>query len=302
MTKKIFILIAMTGFSILFQSLVYAQVLPIFGPTTYTREKGKPEKFTETFQTCAISGSYKLIVENGVYAEVEDESKKSKEIEKKKEKKTRVSAGEIKINGKEVVREEDFNKRIAKIEKTVSLPQGENQIEVEVEGEPGASIAITIIGPAATSVISPQGGIVSLDGCASVIFPPGAFTSSQNVTVSATASPETKNDYINDTPGAPRLPYEVRINFGMTAPVARIDVVLSVPDSFISAIPQNFELEVFVDMTYSTGNELLGGLRGMPFIYDLSTKSVRVTLWSFTNLFTIDGTYEAVIIIGSAPK
>ncbi|MBI4745542.1 MAG: hypothetical protein HY786_03110 [Deltaproteobacteria bacterium] len=133
--------------SIIFTTVSFAQSPPIFGPKTYTREKGKPEKTKETFQVCALSGIYKLIVENGYYTEEDkgetDEDKDKKE-EEKKEKKTRVSAGEIEINGKEIVEEDDFNKKATRVEKTITLPEGETLMEVEVEGKPGAYITVTI--------------------------------------------------------------------------------------------------------------------------------------------------------------
>jgi hypothetical protein len=127
----------------LFYSLSFAQSSPIFGPKKYTREKGKPEKVKEAFQVCALSGIYKLIVENGLYIEAEDEKEKGKDKDKE-ERKTKVSAAEIEINGEEIIEEDDFSKKVTKIEKTILLPQGENHIQVEIEGEPGAYIKVTI--------------------------------------------------------------------------------------------------------------------------------------------------------------
>lgn len=150
MTKKILCFVAILFSILLFYNLSLAQSPPIFGPKTYIREKGKPEKTKETFYVCALQGVYELIVENGIYTEADDEDEKDenkdkkKEKEDKEEKKTRVSAGEIEINGKEVIEEDDFNKKVTRVEKTILLPQGENLIEVEVEGEPGAFIKVTI--------------------------------------------------------------------------------------------------------------------------------------------------------------
>lgn len=163
------------------------------------------------------------------------------------------------------------------------------------------TISATFVTISVTGIIPPEGGTITLEGYATVTFPAGAFTSSQDVTISATSSPETENDYIQHTSGGPRLPYEIRINFGPIEPAATIDVVLNVPDTFLNTLPQNAEIAVFADMTYSTENELLGGFEGISSTYDSSTKLVSMTLpdEAFTNLFTVDGTYEAVVIIGT---
>jgi len=158
--------------------------------------------------------------------------------------------------------------------------------------------------PMVISRIPLSGGTITLNGYASVIFPAGAFSSSQDVKVSATSFPETDNDYKNDTPGGVRLPYEIRINFGLIAPSTPIDVVLHVPDTFLNSLSQGNNIEVFADMTYPTQNELLGGFEGIPFTYDSASKSIRATLSAeaFSNLFTLDGTYEAIVIIGTISK
>lgn len=135
MTKRIFGLIMITGCIFLFQSTSFAS--PIFGPNKYTREKGRPHEFKETFYLCSISGTYKLIVDNGTYITTEED-------DDEKEKKTRVSAGEIEINGEEIIKEHDFKKRLARVERTINLPQGENRIEIEIKGKPGAYITVTI--------------------------------------------------------------------------------------------------------------------------------------------------------------
>ncbi|MBI3599251.1 MAG: Ig-like domain-containing protein, partial [Nitrospinae bacterium] len=155
MNKKPLIVILSLTFILLlsaFYSSSHAGIFNVFGPKTYIREKGKPEKITETFYVRSIAGNYKLIVENGLYTETEeddnnDEKKKGKDKEKdKEEKKTRVSSAEIKINGKEIVKEHDFNKKVVRIEKTVLLNHGNNIIEVEVKSGPGAFITVKIEG------------------------------------------------------------------------------------------------------------------------------------------------------------
>ena len=164
---KILTIVSVLLFSA-YYSEAHAGTFTVFGPKTYIREKGKPEKITQTFHVRSIAGNYKLIVENGLYSETEDDDddtdKKKKDKtsrsssphrgegggeggdKEKEEKKTRVSAAEIEINGKEVVEEDDFNKRVTRIERTVLLNHGNNTIEVEVKGKPGAYITVTIEG------------------------------------------------------------------------------------------------------------------------------------------------------------
>lgn len=179
MAKKIFVLIIIIVCILLFQSLSSAQSSPIFGPTKYIREKGKPHEFKETIYVCAVSGEYKLIVDNDTYTTTEED-------DDEKEKKTRVSAGEIEINGKEIIEEDGFKKRLARIERTIQLPQGENLMEVEVKGKPGAYITVTIecisgclepkiTFPASSSTINKtktiiQGNLSNLYGEAGVII------------------------------------------------------------------------------------------------------------------------------------
>ncbi|HLB03185.1 MAG TPA: PKD domain-containing protein [Nitrospiria bacterium] len=131
---------------------------PLFGPKTYTRERGGPEAFKESFQICALSGVYSLIVENSVYTKSERDGKEegnekhkkdkdTKEKHKKKERKgkeNKVSAAEIEINGEKIIEEDDFNNKLARIERTILLPPGENKMELEIEGDPGPFITVTI--------------------------------------------------------------------------------------------------------------------------------------------------------------
>jgi len=149
---KILTIVSVLLFSA-YYSEAHAGAFTVFGPKTYIREKGKPEKITDTFYVRSVTGNYKLIVENGLYTEAEedddDEKKKDKDKDKhkeKEEKKTRVSSAEIEINGKEVIEEDDFNKKVVRIERTILLNHGNNTIEVEVKGKPGAYITVTIEG------------------------------------------------------------------------------------------------------------------------------------------------------------
>ncbi|MBI5187901.1 MAG: hypothetical protein HZA07_02345 [Nitrospirae bacterium] len=195
------------------------------------------------------------------------------------------------------------------ITKPVTLKQ-QNEIAVEVRSEPGTSIVVTILGilPSVTGVISPQGGTITLEGYASVIFPAGAFSASQNVTVSATSDPETQEDFnvtaeIDET--GPRLPYEIRINSGSVAPLTSIDAIFYIPDSFITSLPLTAKIEVFVQILHVGEYEALDNFYyGFSSAFDPSTKTVRITLppSSFTKLRRPDKTYEAIVLVGTILK
>ncbi len=193
MAKKLGLIVIIVSI-FLFYSILSAQSSPTFGPNKYTREKGRPHEFKERFTLCAISGTYKLIVDNGAYTTTEedndDEKGKDKDNKKekneKKEKKTRISAGEIEINGEEIIKEDDFKKRLARVERTINLPQGENRIEIEIKGKPGTFITVSIecisgclepniTFPVTCAVINKtktvvQGNLANLNGEAGVIL------------------------------------------------------------------------------------------------------------------------------------
>jgi len=146
MTKKILCFVVILFSILLFYNSSFAQSPLIFGPKKYTKEKGRPEKTKETVQVCSPTGIYKFIVESGLYIETEDKDDKDEKDKdrEKEEKKTKVSAAEVEVNGKEVIEEDDFNKKVTRVEKTILLPQGENLIEVEIEGKIGTFITLTI--------------------------------------------------------------------------------------------------------------------------------------------------------------
>lgn len=112
--------------SILFvQSSSFALSLPLFGPAKFERTIGKPNTFTDLFQACNTSATYKLVVENGEGG------------------KDRLSSASVSLNGQEVVRENEFNQRVDKVEKTVTL-LSENTLDVKLSSGPGGFIKASI--------------------------------------------------------------------------------------------------------------------------------------------------------------
>lgn len=139
MLKKLSVFIFIVSLIILSDMRVQAASSPVFGPKKYTREKGAPDEMKESISVCAASGEYRLVVENGTYLVMETGDKKNKT-----EKKTKISAAEIKIDGNELIREDDLKKKVARFEKIVTLSAGTHTMQVELEGKPGAFITVTL--------------------------------------------------------------------------------------------------------------------------------------------------------------
>jgi len=158
--------------------------------------------------------------------------------------------------------------------------------------------------PSVTGVISPQGGTITLEGYATVIFPAGAFPSNTTVKVMTTSSPETAEDYehsVSIFEGGSRLPYEIRINSGNVEPSTSFDMILNIPDSFINTLPSNVDIQVFAQIFQASEHEALDHFELFDSTFDPLTKTVRAALpkSSFTIVRHVDGTYEAIVIVGT---
>lgn len=112
--------------------------IQIFGPEKYVREAGKPEKTVKTFSVQNLNGEFLLVVQNG-------EGKRG-----------RASSAVITINGAIVIGPNAFNKQVDVIKKPIVLKQI-NDLAVELRGQPGTSLVVTILGNGTAS--SPVGGI-----------------------------------------------------------------------------------------------------------------------------------------------
>lgn len=262
----------------------------IFGPRIYARDSGKPQSVTAQFSVVDPSGDFTLVVRN-------DGAQGG-----------RVSSALIKLNGAVVIHPSEFNRQIERIEKSVSL-LAHNEISVELRSAPGTSVEVTILGtsttPSTTEVISPAGGTITLGGIV-VVFPAGAFPADTLVTVSLTSSEETRGDFEVTaeifSPG-PRLPFEVRINSGLTPPATPINVVANLPDSFLSSLPPDGEVQAFAQVFENGGQETLDSFELFPSSFDPTTKILGVDIPPevFTAERKVDPSFEAIMIIGSTP-
>jgi hypothetical protein len=157
--------------------------------------------------------------------------------------------------------------------------------------------------PVKTEVPSAGGG-VQLPGVASVGIPANTLPADTTVTVAATASPETAEDFretaVLYSPG-PRLPYEVRVNTGTSAPIGAMRVELTVPESLPAGLPPNYEIRVFVQLLQDSGDEVHDGFRPIEtFNYDGKSIAVDLPPKAFTKQRSREGTFEAVVVIGSS--
>src|SRR3990172_7283543 len=125
MVKRILSLIISISVVIIFQSSVHAQSPSLFGPNKYTRTTGAPNTYQDIFQACKTGAIYNLIVENG------------------EEGKDRLSSASLSLNGQEIVREDEFNQEIDKIEKTIYLQQ-KNTLNIKLASGPSGFIKVSV--------------------------------------------------------------------------------------------------------------------------------------------------------------
>lgn len=397
MNRKFLLTLLLTFFTLSFIPLAYSETI-VFGPEVYTRGTGKPQKTVKTFAVNTGHVPFALSIKNG------------------DEKKQRVSSAVIEINGIQVLGPEEFDKQIDEIRAHVKLKE-QNEIAVEVRGEPGTFLTVTILGsygpdilaladpdyvnlnqsttvtfsafidlgpniipssvnlkqydsqyryvadlglfyddgthgdykagdndfrsqivinetytkmlyyrvsadhngkgkrvlsdffrvnaaeiPSVTGTITPQGGTITLNGYASIIFPAGAFNSNTTVKVQLTSSPQTQTEFA-EIPGGYHLPYEIRINSGSVSPTTAFEVIVNVPYSFIASLPQNHEVRVYAQIHEPPdAPEIYDHFSDdLVSTFDSTTKTVHATLpdKAFTNLRHLDDTYEAILIVGT---
>lgn len=158
-----------------------------------------------------------------------------------------------------------------------------------------------------TALIGPGGGTLALQGFASVAFAPNSFGAPQQVTLSATSTEETRTDYSATAEvlfnAGPRLARELRINTGLLAPGADLDVRLSLPESFLASVPRGHGITVFGQWFEDGGEEVLDVFDLLPAHVDATVHEARFVIPAamFTARRTADASYEAVVVLGTRP-
>jgi hypothetical protein len=111
---------------VLFPHVSMAQMAPIFGPKPFVRGTGAPQTLVDTFTNCEPEGEYKLVVANG-----------------KPDGTDRGSSATVVVNGVTLVRPNDFDQQVARIEKPLTLGPT-NQLEVRLASAPGSVLTISV--------------------------------------------------------------------------------------------------------------------------------------------------------------
>lgn len=281
--KKIsnaFVLAALLYLGNGFVSFAHGHAL-VFGPEFFSSESGKPQRVVKHFFVHDTSQKYFVSIQNGISSE------------------NKVASGTVSINGKLVVTADELGKPFKVLTKPITLKK-KNDISVEVTGEAGASVIVTIMSlekRTVTVTIPPIGEALDLKGYASAIFPAGAFDAAHKVTLSVTTSPSVQDVFESHAAG-PRLPYEIRINTGNKAPASDIAVSVNHPESFFES---DYQVHMFVRM-YDNPDapEVHDGFYRLSSGLDdvvMTTKAV-LPKEAFSNRYGKNGTYEAVITVG----
>ncbi|MGH7313619.1 MAG: hypothetical protein ACREJV_10625, partial [Candidatus Rokuibacteriota bacterium] len=93
---------------------------PVF-TKQYVRAAGPPVVVSDAFSACDPSGPFRLVVRNGPGRH------------------NRISSGSIVVNDVEVVRERDFRKGVARIERRLENILPDNRLEVQLRSKPGGA-------------------------------------------------------------------------------------------------------------------------------------------------------------------
>jgi len=280
-TSNTFILAALLlYFCNVLVSLAYGHSL-VFGPEFFSSESGKSQRVVKRFSVHDVNQKFFVSVQNGLSSE------------------QKVAKGTVSLNGELIATPDKLGKQFKILTKPITL-QKENDISVEVTGEAGASLIVTIMSlenRTVTATIPPVGDAVDLDGYASVIFPAGTFDATQKVTISVTTSPSIQDVFEAHATG-PRLPYEIRINTGSKAPEKDIEVSVNHPESFFAS---DYQIHVFARMhdnpdapdVHDRFFMLSSGLDDK-----VMTTLTTLPKHAFSNRYGKNGTYEAIITVG----
>ena len=155
--------------------------------------------------------------------------------------------------------------------------------------------------------VSTNGGQVTLPAVATVIFPPGAFLQDQPVEVRVTSDTNTAAAFTDTTAifGADgRAGYEVRIRTGHVQPLTDFAVTFDLPEAFRASVPTNSEIRVFGQNYWEDGtNEVLDTFELFPerFLPTDLMATVLLPKSLFTDQRTGDGTFEAILTLGTTP-
>lgn len=188
-----------------------------------------------------------------------------------------------------------------------------NKIEVTMRGGPKSDKSkverkffFDPTPPQASAVIPAQGGRVVLPGFGAVSFPAGAFTAPQQVTLSATQSPDTAHDFEQTAfmfDAANRLSYDLRVNTGPARPAMDFQVTFEVPAPFRAAVPADSEVRILGQNFWQSAHETLDTfeLYGPRFTAADTVITASLPASLFTDGRTADRSFEAIVLLATTP-
>lgn len=154
--------------------------------------------------------------------------------------------------------------------------------------------------------IGPEGGELLLSGVAKVTFPQDALTSSRLITVQKSNTADVREAF--DTFAgvfrpAYRLGYEIRISTGLLPPISdTVHVEIIVPDTFLSAVPEGYQIELFAQLLNDGGEEVIDLFEIFDAGFNVSEKRIVADLP--TSVFSersSAGNFEAIITLAPTP-
>ncbi|HEY9284496.1 MAG TPA: IPT/TIG domain-containing protein, partial [Pyrinomonadaceae bacterium] len=114
------------------------ETFTVFGPERFTRQAGQPATVTKQFPLPAGAvAPFKMRVQNG---EADGPN--------------RVSSATVRLNGVELLRQQDFNQNVASINRDVT-PAANNTLEVRITSAPGSHLTITFTATRAVELPPP---------------------------------------------------------------------------------------------------------------------------------------------------
>jgi murein DD-endopeptidase MepM/ murein hydrolase activator NlpD/methionine-rich copper-binding protein CopC len=156
-----------------------------------------------------------------------------------------------------------------------------------------------------TGTITSDGGTLQLPNYGSVSFQAGSFSNPQIAKLAITATADTADDW--DTTSElfspiSRLSYEIRVNTGATRTAKDIQVQLTVPSDYTASLPSNGEVKLFAAvMENGPDDEVLYSFELFDATFDGTAITASLPSDIFTNLLTVDASYELTIVIAALP-
>jgi hypothetical protein len=100
----------------------------------------------------------------------------------------------------------------------------------------------------------------------------------------------------------PALGYEIRVKTGPRFPSLPPVIEITIPDTLQAICDSTYQIQSFIDIFQGGGLAPMDHFSAFPSEYDPATRSVTLTVpvWAFTDERTEDGSYEVVVIVGTA--